>query len=46
LASFRPGAKFAIWIFTICYRVCYDRLAKRKRFSGKEPPAVLDLPLP
>ena len=37
LASFRPGAKFATWIFTICYRVCCDRLAKRKRFSGEEP---------
>ena len=28
------GAKFSTWIFTICYRVCCDRLAKRKRFSG------------
>jgi RNA polymerase sigma-70 factor, ECF subfamily len=37
LASFRPGAKFATWIFTICYRVCCDRLAKRKRFTGDEP---------
>lgn len=37
LASFRPGAKFATWIFTICYRVCCDRLAKRKRFTGEEP---------
>ena len=42
LASFRPGAKFATWIFTICYRVCCDRLAKRKRFSGDEPPDVAD----
>jgi RNA polymerase sigma-70 factor (ECF subfamily) len=42
LASFRPGAKFATWIFTICYRVCCDRLAKRKRFSGEEPPDVAD----
>jgi len=31
------GAKFATWIFTICYRVCCDRLAKRKRFTGEEP---------
>ena len=38
LATFRPGAKFATWIFTICYRVCCDRLAKRKRYSGEEPP--------
>ncbi len=36
LGSFRPGAKFSTWIFTICYRVCCDRLAKRKRFSGEE----------
>jgi RNA polymerase sigma-70 factor (ECF subfamily) len=42
LASFRPGAKFATWIFTICYRVCCDRLAKRKRFSGDEPPDIAD----
>jgi RNA polymerase sigma-70 factor (ECF subfamily) len=42
LASFRPGAKFATWIFTICYRVCCDRLAKRKRFTGDEPPDVAD----
>jgi RNA polymerase sigma-70 factor (ECF subfamily) len=37
LGSFRPGAKFSTWIFTICYRVCCDRLAKRKRFTGEEP---------
>ncbi len=42
LASFRPGAKFATWIFTICYRVCCDRLAKRKRFTGDEPPDFAD----
>jgi RNA polymerase sigma-70 factor (ECF subfamily) len=42
LASFRPGAKFATWIFTICYRVCCDRLAKRKRFTGAEIPDVAD----
>jgi len=42
LASFRPGAKFATWIFTICYRVCCDRLAKRKRFTGDELPDVAD----
>jgi RNA polymerase sigma-70 factor (ECF subfamily) len=42
LASFRPGAKFATWIFTICYRVCCDRLAKRKRFSGDEPSDFAD----
>ena len=42
LASFRPEAKFSTWIFTICYRVCCDRLAKRKRFSGDEVPDVAD----
>jgi RNA polymerase sigma-70 factor (ECF subfamily) len=42
LSSFRPGAKFATWIFTICYRVCCDRLAKRKRFTGAEPPDFAD----
>jgi RNA polymerase sigma-70 factor (ECF subfamily) len=42
LASFRPGAKFSTWIFTICYRLCCDRLAKRKRFTGAEIPDVAD----
>ncbi len=42
LASFRPGAKFATWIFTICYRVCCDRLARRKRFTGEEPADYAD----
>jgi RNA polymerase sigma-70 factor (ECF subfamily) len=42
LASFRPGAKFSTWIFTICYRVCCDRLARRKRFTGAEIPDVAD----
>ena len=42
LSSFRPGAKFATWIFTICYRVCCDRLAKRKRFTGDEPTDYAD----
>jgi RNA polymerase sigma-70 factor (ECF subfamily) len=42
LASFRPEAKFSTWIFTICYRVCCDRLAKRKRLSGEEIPDLAD----
>ncbi|MBV8298148.1 MAG: sigma-70 family RNA polymerase sigma factor [Candidatus Eremiobacteraeota bacterium] len=42
LATFRPGAKFSTWIFTICYRACCDRLAKRKRFSGEELPDRAD----
>ena len=36
------GRAFSTWIFTICYRVCCDRLAKRKRFSGDEPPDIAD----
>ena len=42
LATFRPGAKFSTWIFTICYRGCCDRLAKRKRLSGDELPDRAD----
>lgn len=42
LASFRPEAKFSTWIFTICYRVCCDRIAKRKRISDAEIPDVAD----
>ena len=42
LHTFRPGAKFSTWIFTICYRSCCDRLAKRKRFSGDELPDRAD----
>jgi RNA polymerase sigma-70 factor (ECF subfamily) len=42
LHTFRPGAKFSTWIFTICYRGCCDRLAKRKRLSGDELPDRAD----
>jgi RNA polymerase sigma-70 factor (ECF subfamily) len=42
LATFRPGAKFSTWIFTICYRACCDRLAKRKRLSPDELPDRAD----
>ncbi len=42
LGTFRPGAKFSTWIFTICYRACCDRLAKRKRLSGDELPDRAD----
>ncbi len=42
LGGFRPGAKFSTWIFTICYRLCCDRLAKRKRISGEELPDRAD----
>jgi RNA polymerase sigma-70 factor (ECF subfamily) len=42
LGSFRRGAKFSTWIFTICYRGCCDRLAKRKRLSDDELPDRAD----
>ena len=42
LRTFRPGAKFSTWIFTIVYRVCCDRLARRKRYSGDELPDRAD----
>ncbi|HZO95479.1 MAG TPA: sigma-70 family RNA polymerase sigma factor [Candidatus Baltobacteraceae bacterium] len=42
LGSFRPGAKFSTWIFTICYRCCCDRIAKRKRLSRDELPDRAD----
>jgi len=42
LGGFRPGAKFSTWIFTICYRLCCDRLAKRKRLSNDELPDRAD----
>jgi RNA polymerase sigma-70 factor (ECF subfamily) len=42
LATFRPGAKFSTWIFTICYRLCCDRIAKRRRISGDELPDRAD----
>jgi RNA polymerase sigma-70 factor, ECF subfamily len=42
LGTFRPGAKFSTWIFTICYRACCDRLGKRKRLSRDELPDRAD----
>jgi RNA polymerase sigma-70 factor (ECF subfamily) len=42
LRTFRPGAKFSTWIFTIAYRVCCDRLARSKRFSDAELPDRAD----
>ncbi|MFN2461528.1 MAG: RNA polymerase sigma factor [Candidatus Velthaea sp.] len=36
LHTFRPGAKFSTWIFTIAYHACCDRLARRKRYSPDE----------
>jgi len=43
LHTFRPGAKFSTWIFTITYRACCDRLARRKRYSNDELPDRADL---
>jgi RNA polymerase sigma-70 factor (ECF subfamily) len=42
LRTFRPGAKFSTWIFTITYHACCDRLARRKRDSGDELPDRAD----
>jgi RNA polymerase sigma-70 factor (ECF subfamily) len=42
LGTFRPGAKFSTWIFTIVYHACCDRLARAKRFSGNELPERAD----
>ncbi len=42
LRTFRPGAKFSTWIFTIVYRACCDRLARRKRYSNAEMPDYAD----
>jgi RNA polymerase sigma-70 factor (ECF subfamily) len=42
LRTFRPGAKFSTWIFTIVYHACCDRLARRKRYSGDELPDRAD----
>ncbi len=36
LRTFRPGAKFSTWIFSIAYHTCCDRLNRRKRFSSDE----------
>ena len=42
LRTFRPGAKFSTWIFTITYHACCDRLAARARLSGEELPERAD----
>jgi RNA polymerase sigma-70 factor (ECF subfamily) len=42
LRTFRPGAKFSTWIFSIAYHACCDRLNRRKRFSGDELPERAD----
>jgi RNA polymerase sigma-70 factor (ECF subfamily) len=42
LRTFRPGAKFSTWIFTITYHACCDRIARRKRFTNDELPDRAD----
>jgi RNA polymerase sigma-70 factor (ECF subfamily) len=42
LHTFRPGAKFSTWIFSIAYHACCDRLARRKRISNEELPERAD----
>ncbi|MDQ6826110.1 MAG: sigma-70 family RNA polymerase sigma factor [Candidatus Eremiobacteraeota bacterium] len=42
LRTFRQGAKFSTWIFSIAYHGCCDRLARRKRFSTDELPERAD----
>jgi RNA polymerase sigma-70 factor (ECF subfamily) len=43
LRTFKPGAKFSTWIFSIAYHACCDRLGRRKRFTGDELPDNADL---
>jgi RNA polymerase sigma-70 factor (ECF subfamily) len=42
LRTFRPGAKFSTWIFSIAYHACCDRLAVRKRYTDAELPDRAD----
>lgn len=42
LRTFKPGAKFSTWIFSITYHACCDRLARRKRYSSEELPERAD----
>lgn len=42
LRTFKPGAKFSTWIFSIAYHACCDRLGRRKRHSGDELPDRAD----
>lgn len=42
LATFRPGAKFSTWIFSIAYHACCDRLARQRRLSSEELPERAD----
>jgi RNA polymerase sigma-70 factor (ECF subfamily) len=42
LRTFRPGAKFSTWIFSIAYHACCDRLNRRRRYSDAEIPDRAD----
>jgi RNA polymerase sigma-70 factor (ECF subfamily) len=42
LRTFRPGAKFSTWIFSIVYHACCDRLAQQKRYTDAELPDRAD----
>ncbi len=42
LHTFRPGAKFSTWIFSIAYHACCDRLERRKKQSFDEIPERAD----
>ena len=42
LGTFRTGAKFSTWIFTIAYHACLDRLAKSRKLSREELPDRAD----
>jgi len=42
LRTFKPGAKFSTWIFSIAYHACCDRLAGAKRYSSAEMPDRAD----
>jgi RNA polymerase sigma-70 factor (ECF subfamily) len=36
LHTYRPGARFSTWLFTIAHNCCIDRLNRRNRFAGGE----------
>jgi RNA polymerase sigma-70 factor (ECF subfamily) len=42
LRTFKAGAKFSTWIFSIAYHACCDRLGRRKRFADTELPDAAD----
>ena len=42
LRTFKPGAKFSTWIFSITYHACCDRLNRRKRYSNEAFPERAD----